>query len=149
MGFPSVQQSSETVAASYLPSTHDALGPAVGSIVGFCSFAIVTIGMLLISSVLGAQLPQLHQQRGQHITGQCAAAAQRVLSCMGCKGLACTCRVDVLASPEAASQGQDGRRQGRSHVAAALPANLPDLRGHARCARPGLPARTRQQVIML
>lgn len=46
MGFPSVQPSSATVAASYLPLTNDVLGPAVGSIVGFCSFAALTIGLL-------------------------------------------------------------------------------------------------------
>ena len=46
MGFPSVQQSSATVAASYLPLTNDILGPAIGSIVGFCSLAALTIGTL-------------------------------------------------------------------------------------------------------
>ena len=52
MGFPSVQQSSATMAASYLPLTNDVLGPAVGSIVGFCSFAALTIGMLPDSTLI-------------------------------------------------------------------------------------------------
>ena len=127
MGFPSLQQSSATVAASYLPLTNDVLGPAIGSIVGFCSFAALTIGVLLDPDLISPGYTA-------STAASAMLSAQRFLSCMGGKGFACTCRIDLLAGPEAASQGPDRRRQGRSHVTAALPADLPDLRGHTRCA---------------
>ena len=72
MGFPSIQQSSGTVDASYLPLTQDALGPAVGSIVGFCSFAIVTIGMLPDTSFISTGC-----------TASMAASAARPAHCCG------------------------------------------------------------------